>query len=104
MPTINILPTSDKLLPPNGVYVSNVEIDGRLYHGISNIGLKPTIKEEEKHIGVETHIFDFWQDVYGKRAKVEFLEFLRAEQKFDSLEELSARICLDIETAKGYFS
>ena len=103
MPTINIHPTSDKLLPPNGVYVSNVVIDGNVYHGISNIGLKPTVEEEEKQIGVETHIFDFDFDVYGKVAKVEFLQFIRPERKFPSLEELSAQICSDIEEAKAYF-
>ena len=104
MPTINILPTSDKLLPPNGVYVSNVIIDGNTYQGISNIGLKPTVEEKEKHIGVETHIFDFDKDVYGKVAKVEFLDFLRPEKKFPSMEELSAQILRDIEGAKAYFS
>ena len=104
MPTINILPTSDKLLPPNGVYISNVIIDGETYHGISNIGLKPTVEEKVKHIGVETHIFDFDKDVYGKVAKVEFLEFIRPEQKFPSMEELSTQICSDIECAKAYFS
>ena len=104
MPTINILPTSDKLLPPNGVYISNVIIDGETYHGISNIGLKPTVEENVKHIGVETHIFDFDKDVYGKVAKVEFLDFIRPEQKFPSMEELSTQICSDIECAKAYFS
>ena len=103
MPTINIHPTSDKLLPPNGVYVSNVVIDGNVYHGISNIGLKPTVKEAKKQIGVETHIFDFDSDVYGKIAKVEFLQFIRPERKFPSLEDLSAQICSDIEEAKAYF-
>ena len=103
MPTINILPTSDKLLPPNGVYVSNVVIDGSTYQGISNIGLKPTVEEKEKHIGVETHIFDFDKDVYGRVAKVEFLDFLRPEKKFPSLEELSQQICSDISEAKAYF-
>lgn len=104
MPTINILPTSDKLLPPNGVYVSNVEIEGKVYHGISNIGVKPTVEEKEKHIGVETHIFDFDKDVYGKVAKVEFLDFLRPEKKFPSMEELSLQISDDVERAKAYFS
>ena len=104
MPTINILPTSDKLLPPNGVYVSNVIIDGETYRGISNIGLKPTVEEKEKHIGVETHIFDFDKDVYGKVAKVEFLDYIRPEKKFPSMEELSAQIVSDIEQAKAYFS
>ena len=103
MPTINIMPTSDKLLPPNGVYVSNVFIDGVCYNGVTNIGLKPTIEEEEKRMGVETHILDFEGDVYGKVAKVEFLKFLRPEKKFSSMEELSNQIALDTNTAREYF-
>ena len=103
MPTINIMPTSDKLLPPNGVYISQVEIDGTVYKGITNIGLKPTIIEEEKRIGVETHILNFTGDVYGEIARVDFLKFVRPEKKFDSLEQLSAQIMSDIDRAKNYF-
>lgn len=103
MPTINILPTSDKLLPPNGVYCSRVWIDNKSYNGVTNIGLKPTIEEKEKRIGVETHILDFNGDLYGEVAKVVFLKFVRKERKFDSLEELSAQIAKDVEFAKEYF-
>ena len=103
MPTINILPTSDKLLPPNGVYVSKVIIDKTSYTGVTNIGLKPTIEEEEKRMGVETHILDFEGDVYGKVAKVEFLKFVRPERKFSSLDELANQIADDTKTAKEYF-
>ncbi|MCR4675239.1 MAG: bifunctional riboflavin kinase/FAD synthetase [Lachnospiraceae bacterium] len=103
MPTINILPTSDKLLPPNGVYVSKVIIEGVSYNGVTNIGLKPTIEEEEKRIGVETHILNFEGDLYGEIAKVDFLKFLRPEKKFHSLDELASQIQEDIKSAKAYF-
>ena len=103
MPTINIHPTSDKLLPPNGVYVSKVLIDGVTYNGITNIGVKPTIKESKKRLGVETHIFDFHGDVYGETARVDFLDFVRPEKKFSSLDELTRQISEDIQNAKAYF-
>ncbi|MCR5545230.1 MAG: bifunctional riboflavin kinase/FAD synthetase [Lachnospiraceae bacterium] len=104
MPTINILPTSDKLLPPNGVYVSKVIINGVSYNGVTNIGMKPTIEEEKKRIGVETHILNFEGDLYGKIAKVDFLHFVRPEKKFSSLDELANQISMDIGFAKEYFS
>ena len=103
MPTINIHPTSDKLLPPNGVYVSKVLIDGVTHNGITNIGMKPTIKESKKRLGVETHIFDFHGDVYGETARVDFLDFVRPEKKFSSLDELTRQISEDIQNAKAYF-
>mgnify|MGYP000402860702 CR=1 FL=1 len=91
-PTVNLLPPSQKHLPAFGVYLSEVEIDGKLYPGITNIGRKPTIKGEHP-AGVETHIYDWTRDIYGKDVKVRLLTFMRPEKKFDSVEELKARFC-----------
>ena len=65
MPTINQIPAKEKLLPPNGVYTAAIEIDGKIYRGVSNVGYKPTI-EGDYPKGVETYIFDFNRDLYGK--------------------------------------
>ena len=62
MPTVNLLPPADKLLPPNGVYFSNVSYQGKHYRSISNIGCKPTVSEE-KVMGVETYLYDFSEDI-----------------------------------------
>ncbi len=102
-PTINLLPPPEKLLPPNGVYVSEVVIEGKAYHGVTNIGIRPTVKEKIKRVGVETHILDFREDIYEKKATVRFLDYLRPEQTFDSLEALKARIAVDIEKTRLYF-
>ena len=99
VPTINILPPDNKLLPPYGVYSSNVIIDGTVFKGMTNIGRKPTISDKEK-VGVETYIYDFDQDVYGKYMEVELLEFLRPEMKFDSIEDLKKQIKSDLERAR----
>ena len=57
MPTINLIPPEDKLLPKNGVYVTKIEIEHHIYHGVTNVGVKPTVTGENQ-MGIETHIFD----------------------------------------------
>jgi len=101
-PTANILPPAEKYLPPYGVYVSRVLIDGRYYGGVSNIGRKPTIAGENP-VGVETFVMGFHEDLYGKNIEVQLLHFERPEQKFGGLEELKDRIERDKEYAAGYF-
>ncbi len=102
MPTTNQIPPNTKLLPPNGVYATKTLINGKSYPGVTNIGYKPTVGEEE-YIGVETFIFDFEDDLYGKMIEVEFYYYLRPELKFGSLEELVIRMREDIVLTKKYF-
>lgn len=101
IPTVNLVPYPEKLLPPFGVYVSRAVIDSKVYGGITNVGKKPTI-EGENPVGVETHIFDFTEDVYGREIEIRFLHFLREEMKFDSVEALKAQMTKDIEKGKAY--
>lgn len=101
-PTANIIPPEEKYLPPYGVYVSRVLIDGKYYAGVSNIGRKPTIAGDNP-VGVETFVMGFHEDLYGKNIEVQLLNFERPEQKFDGLEELKERIELDKEYAAQYF-
>lgn len=100
-PTINQVPPAEKLLPPRGVYAAKVIVDGVTYLGVTNIGVKPTI-EGVNVCGVETNIFDFDQDIYGKSVRVQLLEFLRPEQKFADFNELIAQITRDAENAKRW--
>ena len=101
-PTANIIPPANKRLPKFGVYVSRVLAEGKYYKGVTNIGRKPTIHGDNP-VGVETFIFDFDGDIYGKMIEVQLLEFDRGEQKFASLEELKERIEKDKEFALRYF-
>lgn len=101
-PTANILPPPEKHLPPFGVYVSQVLVDGALYRGVTNIGKKPTV-EGESPVGVETFIMGLEANLYGKEIDVQLLNFERPEQKFSSLEELKERIEKDKEYAAAYF-
>lgn len=100
LPTTNLLPPADKLLPPNGVYLTRTFIGQDIYYGITNIGYKPTVGGETQK-GVETYLFDFDGDLYGQYLKVEFLEFERPEQKYKSLEDLKARILSDVAWGKS---
>lgn len=99
MPTVNLLPPPDKLLPPNGVYFSNVSYGGKHYRSISNIGCKPTVSEE-KVMGVETYLYDFSEDIYGKEITVNLLDFKRPEMRFASVEQLKEQMQKDIEEGK----
>lgn len=102
MPTTNLIPPTVKLLPPCGVYASKTLIDGVYLPGVTNIGYKPTVGEEE-YIGVETFIFDYNNDLYGKMIEVELFDYIRPEEKFGSLEELTQKMQEDIILAKNYF-
>jgi riboflavin kinase/FMN adenylyltransferase len=102
MPTTNIIPAQNKLLPPNGVYASKTLIDGISHPGVTNIGYKPTVGGEEKR-GVETFLFDFDQDLYGRVIEVSLYTYVRPENKFDSLEKLRLQMLQDIKAASDYF-
>ena len=100
VPTVNVLPPDNKLLPPFGVYKSVVMVDGKIFKGMTNIGRKPTVSDSGR-VGVETYIYDFDEDVYGKYIEVRLLEFMRPEMKFEGVEQLKAQIHTDIEEARN---
>ncbi len=99
IPTANQTVPEDKLTPPYGVYAARIHYGQELYYGIANLGCKPTVSEKAK-VGLETYIFDFNQDIYGEYLEVELCHFLRAEQKFDTLDALVRQMQTDIERAK----
>lgn len=100
-PTINIQPPVQKLLPPYGVYVSRIELDGQRYGGITNIGKKPTVGGDSL-AGAETYIYGFHGDVYEKEAKVSLLHFERPEIKFGGIGALQAQLQKDIAYGAQY--
>ena len=95
MPTANLLPEADKLLPPNGVYYARVVVEGVDYKGISNVGCKPTVSDRQM-MGVETYLYDFDGDLYGRDISVQLLAFRRPEMKFDGVAGLKAQLDMDI--------
>lgn len=102
-PTINLIPSSTKSLPPDGVYASVTIINGEKYPGLTNIGLNPTVGETpEKR--VETYIFDYDNDLYNAFVTVSLYAMERGEEKFNSIEELKEQMNKDIVYGREYFS
>ena len=94
-PTVNIQPEKDKLLPPNGVYFSQVRVGNRSYRAISNVGCKPTVSDT-RVMGVESYLYQFEEDIYGAEIEVYLQKFRRPERKFDGIEALEAQLREDI--------
>ena len=98
-PTANMKP-GNHILPKKGVYCVNVVFQGNLYKGIANFGERPTVKGV--NLLLETYIFEFNRDIYGKELTVEFLTFIRPEKKFKDFKSLTNQIQKDVIKAKKY--
>ena len=101
-PTANIAVTPDRALPAYGVYVTRAIVGARTYASATNIGVKPTFVDERP--SVETYLLDFEGDLYGRDVRVEVLQRLRGEIKFDSIDELTASIAADVRKTRDYFA
>jgi len=99
-PTANIEFEQDIVRPKYGVYAVNLYIieQDKWFSGIANFGIRPTIKDNKEVL--EVHLFDFNQNIYGKQVRVAFIEYIRAEQKFENLDELKKHIAKDCYFAK----
>lgn len=101
-PTANLQPTyAYKLVPGNGVYAVTVHFDDRVYHGIANVGKRPTIARSEVNAVIEVHLFNFSSDLYGKILEVNFHARIRNEIKFDNIAALKAQIEKDAIVARN---
>ena len=98
-PTLNQFFPEGLLIPRHGVYVTENEIDGVCYRGVTNVGVHPTV-DANAAVNCETFLLDFSGDLYGKTTKISFLKFLRPEQKFENPDALRAQIYADIEAAR----
>lgn len=101
IPTINQLIPETQILPKFGVYASTVLIDGKVYFGVSNVGVKPTVSQNEAPL-CETYILGFIGDLYGRKLKVDILKFIRPEMKFKSIELLKEQMTKDSETSRKF--
>ena len=99
MPTVNLLPPGNKLLPPNGVYYSDVLTDDGYYKGITNVGYKPTVSES-RQMGAETYIYGFDEEIYGREITVRLLKFKRPERRFQGEDELREQMMKDVEEGR----
>ncbi len=101
-PTLNVAPGDKKIMPRFGVYACDVKLDGVCYHGIGNVGIKPTVSDE-KRLLTEVYVFGYSGNAYGKYAEIEFCGFERPETTFHSVEELKEQVDKDILFGKNYF-
>lgn len=101
-------PTANQTFPPLravprfGVYAVRMTVDGDVYHGVANVGVRPTVEHTDA-VNCETYLLDFHGDLYGKTVKTEFLHFLRAERRFSDVSELKSAVDRNILEAKAYF-
>ncbi len=96
IPTANMKRDKEFLVPKLGVYATKVYSDGHEYNAVTNIGINPTFGDIDEY-QIESHLLDANVDLYTKEIEIEFIQFLRAEQKFEGLESLVTQIKLDIE-------
>ena len=100
-PTANVEVPSQMCLPADGVYAGYYERpDGIVHPCAINLGRRSTFYEHADHSLLEAHLLDFDEDIYGERAEVRFVGFLRSERKFDGVEALVAQLNHDVESAR----
>jgi riboflavin kinase/FMN adenylyltransferase len=103
-PTANLqVNESSKLIPAKGVYVTRNTIMGKMYYGMTNIGVRPTVSNSLEQ-RIETHLFDFDKDIYGEELRVDFIYWLRNEIKYDSFSALVEQLEKDRKDATTYLT
>ena len=98
-PTANLSAHSEQF-PPNGVYFVEAWFEGVLHHGVVNVGFRPTVSGEKAERTIEVHLLDFHRDIYGGDIEIKFVQFLRPEKKFESIEALGKQIATDVKKAR----
>jgi riboflavin kinase / FMN adenylyltransferase len=98
-PTANLSAHSEQF-PPNGVYFAQATLNGAIYPGVVNLGYRPTVSTSKTERVLEIHLLDFDHEIYGKDVEVRFVRYLRPEQKFESLDALTAQIQSDVQQAR----
>ncbi|MFJ7933186.1 bifunctional riboflavin kinase/FAD synthetase [Sporosarcina sp. NPDC096371] len=99
-PTANVLPDDDTVLPANGVYAVRFMTDGITRNGVCSVGVKPTFHESGIPPIVEVNVLDFDGDLYGKEVAVDWVKYLRKEEKFDSVDALIEQMVIDKQQAR----
>jgi len=100
-PTANLC-TENELLPPHGVYATTARVGGIVYPSVTNIGVRPTVDDSGRTF-VEAHLFNFDRQVYGAVLRIGFVQRLRDERRFESLDALREQIAADVGRARMLF-
>lgn len=102
IPTINQSFPEGHIVPLKGIYACTAFVDGEIFLGVANVGVRPTVSDGDT-VNCETHIINYSGDLYGKHIRVEFYEYLRDEMKFESVDALRRQIKIDISATLDYF-
>ena len=102
-PTVNLRIPPGVIVPAHGVYATRVWFDGQCHNAVTNVGVRPTVADNDGRVTVEGFLLDFDGDLYGRELRVEFFQFLRPEQKFHSIQDLSAEIRRNAQQTRDYF-
>ena len=100
IPTANIEVSPEKAIPANGVYACYVYVDGVKHSAVTNVGIRPTFTPDKAEANIEAHLLDFDRDLYGQTLRLEFIEHLRPEKKFNGVDELISQIHADIKKSR----
>ena len=103
-PTVNLHIPYPLIIPAYGVYATRVWFDGRYHYAVTNVGVRPTVRDSDEKVTVEGFILDFNGDLYGKKLRMEFFHRLRGEEKFPSMQALADEIRRNAEQTREYFS
>jgi len=98
-PTANLEPKPEFAVPCNGIYTTMTTIDNKTLPSVTNIGIRPTF-DSNKYL-IETHIPDYHNDIYGQIISIDFIDRIRDEKRFNTVDELKAQIAQDVETARA---
>jgi len=96
IPTANLEVWPKRILPSNGVYATRTYIENQPFPSVTNIGIRPTFENQPVAARIETHLLDFDRDLYGQPLRLEFIEMIRPEKRFPSIESLVSQIHQDI--------
>ena len=102
-PTVNLLIPQGVIVPAYGVYATRVWFDGQCRCAVTNVGVRPTVEDNDGHVTVEGFILDFDGDLYGHEIRMEFYKYLRPEQKFASMQALADEIRHNAQQTRDYF-
>lgn len=104
-PTANVVLPNDMARPANGVYACRYTMpDGSVHDAAVNVGVRPTFYESADAAVLEAHLLDFEGDLYGQQARVQFMQFLRSERRFNGIDELKAQLDIDIARTRDVLS
>ena len=102
-PTVNLRVPEGVIVPAHGVYATRVWFDGQCRPAVTNVGVRPTVEDNDGRVTVEGFILDFEGDLYGHEVRMEFYKYLRPERRFPSMEALAGEIRRNAEQTRDYF-